>query len=57
MSQRKLILEKKRVKVSFTKSNTKISLSKKLLKVLAVTEENPEVEIIYTPQEIIIKKN
>ncbi len=50
------ILDKRKAKINFGKTNTKFSLSKVLLKTLDITEENPYVEVIYTTNEIIIRK-
>ena len=50
------ILDKRKAKINFGKTNTKFSLSKVLLKTLDITEENPYVEVIYTTDEIIIRK-
>lgn len=50
------ILDKRKAKINFGKTNTKFSLSKVLLKTLNITEENPYVEVIYTTNEIIIRK-
>lgn len=50
------ILDKRKAKINFGKTNTKFSLSKVFLKTLDITEENPYVEVIYTTDEIIIRK-
>lgn len=50
------ILDKRKAKINFGKTNTKFSLSKVLLKTLDITEENPYIEVIYTTNEIIIRK-
>ncbi len=50
------ILDKRKAKINFGKTNTKFSLSKVFLKTLDITEENPYVEVIYTTNEIIIRK-
>lgn len=51
-----IVMNRTTLKVGFTKSSTKVSLSKRLLKSLGITEENPQIEIIYTSKEIILKK-
>lgn len=51
------ILDKRKAKINFGKTNTKFSLSKIFLKTLDITEENPYVDIIYTTKEIIIRKS
>lgn len=52
----KKILDKRKGKIYFGKTNTKFSISKNFLKTLDITEENPYVEVIYTTDEIIIRK-
>ena len=51
------ILDKRITKINFFKTSTKFSLSKVFLKTLDITEENPYVEVIYTTNEIIIRKS
>ena len=56
MKDNKIHIDTKPMKISFTNSNVKISLSKKMLKIIGVTEEEPEVYVSYSNEDIIITK-
>lgn len=56
MENNKVHLETKPMKISFTNSNVKVSLSKKMLKIIGITEEEPEVYISYSNEDIVITK-
>lgn len=56
MENNKVHLETKPMKISFTNSNVKVSLSKKMLKIIGITEEDPEVYISYSNKDIVITK-
>lgn len=56
MKNNKIHLDTKAMKISFTNSNVKISLSKKMLKIMGITEKEPEVYVTYSNEDIIITK-
>ena len=49
------ILNIKKQKVIFSPASTKLSLSRKLLKIMGITPEKAEVQVIYTDNSVIIK--